>query len=222
MDQRIAGIEEQAARGRLAVYLTTPPLSSFSSPTLAGDAARILAQSQTARASILTARGPDPNQGVESVDVRRLIAQAPQVVPLNGRDAALICGGSVRPDPPPPPPEMLMPQPAPVARRVGRPATPGAPAPVVYINPDPVPDSWLAPAGGLQMTSGPTQYMGYSGFGGYAPPWGDAGLVMAESTSDGSAGSGWLKGLLVLGGLVILGGAVGGVSKRAKRRFGKR
>ncbi len=183
-----------AARGRLGTFLTVPPISSFSSPTVAGDAARILNQSQVARASILGNGSPDTGPqgggGSQSYD------DAPEVVPLNGRGSSQVCGGSDSPQPQAPPPQMLMPQPAPHAVRMR--------GVQVYVQSAPINTSWLQPSGGMT---------------GYAPPWGDAGLVDVVDGGMVSSGSGWLLGLLAVGGLVMLGSAAAGTRARRKRSF---
>ncbi len=246
-DARILEAQLWAAKGRFDTYTTVPPTSSFDSPTLAVDAARILAQSRDGRASVLAASSPEPNQHIERTDLRQLIADAPEVVSLNGRPD--YCGGViVRPQPP----EMVMPSPAPIPTHFdayrGTVAFVTAPKPTEYASfspPDegvymgpviaagsvpepiwspvsmgpggPAASDWSHPEAGLRFETGPTQYYGYAG---YAPPWGDANLVDVSNLPEVSTG-GWFKGLLILGGLVILGGAAAGTKAR-KRRYGRK
>ena len=180
-----------AAWGRLETFLTVPPVSSFDSPTVAGDAARILNQSQIARASILGNGSPDT--GPQGGGGTQSYGDAPEVVPLNGQLSTQVCGGSNRPQPQAPRPQMQMPQPAPNAVRVN--------GVQVYVQSAPLDTSWLQPSGGLT---------------GYLPPWADAGLV--DVAGPGGI-SGWLLGLLAVGGLVILGSAAGATRARRKRAY---
>jgi len=246
-DAAVNETNAQAALGRLGTFLTTPPSSSFANLTLAVNAKRILDQSREGRGSILSASSPLPNQHPERVNLQELIADAPEVVALNPRGES--CGGVVvRRVERPAPPQMVMPELAPVSVRVS-PASPPvfiqAPFAPQYIDQPvyqgpaitaspavplewdavslgpggPGGSGWKEPTEGPAMQVGPTQYYGYSG---YAPPWGDAGLLdVGVMADDGSSGGGWFKGLMILGGLVILGGAVTGGVKRArgKRRF---
>ena len=68
---------------------------------------------------------------------------------------------------------------------------------------EPINTSWLQPGGGMT---------------GYAPPWGDAGLV--DMGGSASSGNGWLLALLAVGGLVMIGGAAAG--SRARRKKARR
>lgn len=219
-NNRILRANADAALGRIGTFLTVPPLSSFDSPTLAGDAARILHQSRVARASVLAPSAPEPNQHAERVNLREWIDSAPEVVPLN--DRGNYCGGGmVRSPEPPPVPRMVMPEPAPVPVNVAVPpvlrAQRESRPPVVFVTQHPPDQTWLLPAGGLQMQGGGTQYMGYSG---YAPPWGDANLEdIGPMATEG--GGNWLPWLLGGAALVMLGSAVGVGAKRRKR-YGKR
>ncbi len=108
-DACILTAQMESAKGRADAFLTVPPLSSFSSPQLAANAAKILNQSREGRASILAASSPDPVQQAERVDLAQLIAQAPEVVSLNGRGEG--CGTMVRREAMPEPPQMIMPLP---------------------------------------------------------------------------------------------------------------
>ncbi len=208
-DARILEANAHAALGRIATFQTTPPLSSFDSPTLAGDAARILHQSRVGRASVLAPSAPEPNQHAERVNLREWIDSAPEVVPLNGR-GDYCGGGAVRSPERPPAPQMVMPEPAPIPVHMA--TRSGGAAPVVFINPNPPNDSWLLPAGGIQMQAGGTRYMGYSG---YEPPWGDANLMDIGPAP--VEGVGWWPWLLGGAALVMLGSAMG-VKTRRKRR----
>ncbi len=192
---RIQEAQYQAARGRLGTFLTTPPLSSFDSPTLAGDAARILAQSELGRASILGNGTPDTGKqgGAGSISYRDMMDEAPEVVPLNGMSPEQVCGAVIRVQERPAKPVMRMPQPAPESVQVN--------GVQIFVEAAPINTTWLQPAGGLT---------------GYAPPWGDANLVDVGMPSNGS---GWLLALLGLGGLVILGGVAAGTKARRKRRY---
>ena len=194
-NQRIAEAEMQAARGRLGTFLTVPPLSSFDSPTLAGDAARILAQSEVGRASILS--NGTPQRGTQggggSISYRDMMDEAPEVVPLNGRSAEQVCGAVLRVQDRPAAPVMRMPQPAPDAIQIR--------GVQVFVEAAPINTTWMQAGGGLT---------------GYAPPWGDANLIDVAGPQNGA---GWLLGLLGLGGLVILGSVAAGTKARRKRRY---
>lgn len=246
-DARILEAQGQAALGRLSVFLTTPPSSSFHSPTLAVDAKRILNQSELGRSSILSAHSPVPNQHAERVDLNQLIREAPEVIPLNGVLAG--CEGSSmrqRVVERPAVPQMIMPDPAPVSVVVA-PNTPPVyvqaqfapmyldePAysgPAITAGPGAQSQwervtfgpgiasqpTWSDSGAGLRFDSGPTQYYGYSG---YAPPWGDASLVEVADIGEGSTGS-WFKTLLLVGGLAILGSAYAGKRGARKRAAGR-
>jgi hypothetical protein len=185
----------RAARGRLGTFLTVPPISSFDSPTLAGDAARILAQSEVARASILGNGTPDkPVQGGGGgISYRDMMDEAPEVVPLNGRSAEQACGAVLRVQDRPAQPVMRMPQPAPDAVHLN--------GIQIYVEAAPINTTWMQAGGGMT---------------GYAPPWGDANLIDIAGPVNSA---GWLLGLLGFGGLVILGSVAAGTKARRKRRY---
>ena len=83
-DRAIAQDQCRVSKGRMALFYTTPSVSSLYSvsPELAADAVNILSQSEVARASVVGAGTPAGT--LVSNDAGAVLQGAPAVQPLNG------------------------------------------------------------------------------------------------------------------------------------------
>ena len=197
---RIARARAFTDAGRQQLYDTIPTLESFAaiSPTLGGQAAQILSQTDASRQSVLYgAAAPDnlpQSQGGPVASV------APTVVPLSGT------------------PQQVMGCSKPMSTRTFQNFS-ATPAPKAVVMPERAPTFTQYQPSFFSVqrlkTEPDTSIRGMSGF---SPPWGDVEAQPSNGPGGnggtGDGGPNWKAGLLIVGGLVLL-GALG--SKRGRR-----
>lgn len=213
---RIARARAFTDAGRQQLYDTIPTLESFAaiSPTLGGQAAEILSQTDASRQSVLYgAAAPDNLPQSQGGPVGSV---APTVVPLSGTPQQVM--GCSKPmstrtfqnfSATPAPKAVVMPERAPTFTQF---------PPSFFSVQQPVETRVSSPGGAPVSLPGLPigRYMSIQpGMSGFSPPWGDsqAQPSNARNGGNGDGGPSWKAGLLIVGGLVLL-GALG--SKRGR------
>jgi hypothetical protein len=210
---RIARARAFTDAGRQRVYDLTPTLDSFAaiSPTLAGNAAQILEQTDVSRQSVMYgAASPD---NLPQSSQAPISSVAPTVVPLSGTPQQVMgCSHPMRLravqdlSSTPAPKAVVMPEPAPAFTQF---------APSFFSAPQPLEQRGGAPVSLPGLPIGRYMSIGMSGF---SPPWGDVEAQPSNGPGGnggtGDGGPSWKTGLLVVGGFILL-AAFG--SKRGRR-----
>ena len=174
---------------------------------LAADASQAIAASESARQAILIGVGDSSNPSPFAStleNLESLLANAPQVLSLNGSSAVTPAGGVQSP--------VVSAQTGQTNSATMVPTMPQpAPRPVggVFLNPS-QPKAPVQPSRKIRPAqAGPPG----CGFSGYPPPWSDA-FITVPSVSGSAAGNG-LPGWLVAAGLAV--GGVVAISSRKRR-----